>query len=53
MTDSASTKDIMRMVSSGAASSRADPVRELDLTASTVSLRVQELVGGRAAHRVR
>ncbi|MCA1223049.1 winged helix-turn-helix domain-containing protein, partial [Streptomyces sp. 8L] len=44
MTDSASTKDIIRMVSSGAATSRADLVRELGLAASTVSLRVQELV---------
>ncbi|WP_329459338.1 ROK family transcriptional regulator [Streptomyces sp. NBC_01497] len=44
MTDSASTKDIIRMVSSGVASSRADLVRELGLAASTVSLRVQELV---------
>lgn len=44
MTDSASTKEILRMVSSGAASSRADLVRELGLAASTVSLRVQELV---------
>ncbi|MEW2547295.1 ROK family transcriptional regulator [Streptomyces sp. NPDC047002] len=44
MTDSASTKDILRMVSSGAASSRADLVRELGLAASTVSLRVHELV---------
>ncbi|WP_037841451.1 ROK family transcriptional regulator [Streptomyces sp. NRRL F-5126] len=44
MTDSASTKDILRMVSTGAASSRADLVRELGLAASTVSLRVQELV---------
>ncbi|KIF77897.1 transcriptional regulator [Streptomyces sp. 150FB] len=44
MTESASTKDILRMVSSGVASSRAELVRELGLAASTVSLRVQELV---------
>lgn len=44
MTESATTKDILRMVSSGAASSRAELVRELGLAASTVSLRVQELV---------
>ncbi|MDX3853707.1 ROK family transcriptional regulator [Streptomyces sp. AK02-01A] len=44
MTDSASAKDILRLVSSGVAASRADLVRELGLAASTVSLRVQELV---------
>ncbi|WP_328334200.1 MULTISPECIES: ROK family transcriptional regulator [unclassified Streptomyces] len=44
MTDSASNQQILRMVTSGTASSRADLVRELGLAASTVSLRVQELV---------
>ncbi|MEB8341484.1 ROK family transcriptional regulator [Streptomyces endophyticus] len=50
MTDTAnegepgSARHILRLVSSGAASSRADLVRELGLAPSTVSLRVQELV---------
>lgn len=44
MTDSVTNQHILRMVTSGAAASRADLVRELGLAASTVSLRVQELV---------
>ncbi|MFE6402859.1 ROK family transcriptional regulator [Streptomyces alboflavus] len=39
-----SAQHIVRLVSSGAAASRADLVRELGLAPSTVSLRVQELV---------
>ncbi|MGW0736859.1 ROK family transcriptional regulator [Streptomyces sp. NPDC002851] len=39
-----STQHILQLVSSGAASSRADLVRELRLAPSTVSARVQELV---------
>ncbi|MGB8945508.1 MAG: winged helix-turn-helix domain-containing protein, partial [Streptomyces sp.] len=39
-----SAQHILQLVSSGAASSRADLVRELGLAPSTVSLRVQELV---------
>ncbi|WP_405780478.1 winged helix-turn-helix domain-containing protein [Streptomyces sp. NBC_01378] len=39
-----SAQHILHLVSSGAATSRADLVRELGLAPSTVSLRVQELV---------
>ncbi|MYW63031.1 ROK family protein [Streptomyces sp. SID8379] len=39
-----SAQHILQLVSSGAAASRADLVRELGLAPSTVSLRVQELV---------
>ncbi|NDZ88599.1 winged helix-turn-helix domain-containing protein, partial [Streptomyces sp. SID10115] len=39
-----SGQHILHLVSSGAATSRADLVRELGLAPSTVSLRVQELV---------
>lgn len=39
-----SARHILQLVSAGAASSRADLVRELGVAASTVSLRVQELV---------
>ncbi|OON71885.1 ROK family transcriptional regulator [Streptomyces tsukubensis] len=42
--DPGSARHILKLVSSGLASSRADLVRELGLAPSTVSLRVQELV---------